>query len=117
MKTMVDRLSSNADSQRTKNEQAVSNKVFCVFGPEHLVRRVFVYISETWQFQTLFNLAVLASCVILIITPPFDEESMPSPLYVMTKERLDLVELVFAIVFSVLSANFSRKRLPFAFTI
>lgn len=77
-----------------------SNKTFFIFGRDSIVWKVFHALTQSLLFQYIMHLSVLASSIVAIITPPHGDLSVPSPLYVLSQEHLDLLELVFNIVFT-----------------
>ena len=85
----------------TDTQQGLANKTFFVFGRQSAVWRIFDFIHRSLLFRWTLHLSVVASSIATIITPPHGHLSVPSPLYVLSQPQLELLELIFNVIFSV----------------
>ena len=91
-------------AEKEKNETDVAvptDKAFFVLGIENPLRQFFFKCSQSPVFQWLMTVSVLISCIVLLITPPFEEESRPSLMYILNEDQLGLAELIFNIIFTI----------------
>jgi hypothetical protein len=51
----------------------VPERVLFMFEPESVIRRFFIWIGNQFLFDTIVFAAIIASCVFLMITPPYED--------------------------------------------
>jgi hypothetical protein len=89
-------------------DEDVPERVLFMFEPESVIRRFFIWIGNQFLFDTIVFAAIIASCVFLMITPPYEDmidyshdvntNTVKPPI---TLETMDMWNSVITIVFTI----------------
>lgn len=89
-------------------EEDESERVLFMFEPESIIRRFFIFIGNQFLFDTIVFAAIIASCVFLMITPPYPDmidyshdvgkNTVEPPI---TLETMDMWNSVITIIFTI----------------
>ena len=89
-------------------DEDIPERVLFMFEPESIIRRFFIWIGNQFLFDAIVFAAIIASCVFLMITPPYEDmidyshdvntNTVKPPI---TLETMDMWNSVITIIFTI----------------
>jgi len=92
-------MASLANPNVTLKDQKHSERVLFVFSSEQTIRKAFIRIGNSFVFDSIVYLTIVVSCVLLCLTPPYDDIPEETPL--VAPAMMSALNLVTTLIFTV----------------
>ena len=88
-----------AEVHIARKEKLAPERVLLLFSPSNPLRRLFVYIGSLFVFDLLVYVSIIASCILLCITPVYDTYP-EGPQDIIPPEIISVCNTVFTSIFT-----------------